>query len=113
MNSVGHFELPARDMKKLAAFYEQLFGWKPEPMGSDYTMVNPPEGIAGGLKPDTRATLIYIEVEDIAAKLREIEVAGGVVVTPEAKVESSDGENRGKIGFFKDPNGTLIGMWSR
>ncbi|MCD4734027.1 VOC family protein [bacterium] len=112
MNNICHFDLPARDSQKSAAFYEKLFGWKLQPMGP-YTLVSPPEGIGGGIDPDGTTTILYIEVESIPAKLKEIEAAGGAIAVPETKIETGNDENYGKIGLFKDPEGTLMGLWSK
>jgi predicted enzyme related to lactoylglutathione lyase len=113
MNNICHFELPAKDMPETAAFYEKLFAWKPQPSGPAYTSVTPTEGLAGGIGPDTKATVLYIEVESIPAKLEEIESAGGVTVLPETKIDAGDGVDHGKIALFKDPEGTLMGLWSK
>lgn len=113
MNHICHFDLPAKDMQKSAAFYEKLFAWKPQPSGPAHTCVIPTEGLAGGIGPDTKATVLYIEVEDIPAKLKDIESAGGATVLPETKIDAGDGMDHGKIALFKDPEGTLMGLWSK
>ncbi|MCD4734026.1 VOC family protein [bacterium] len=113
MNNICYFELPAQNLGKTTAFYEKLFAWKHGSSGAEYAMVNPPSGIQGGLGKETKTAVLYIEVEDITATLKEIEAAGGATVLPETKIETDDGEDFGKFGLFKDPEGTLMGLWSK
>ena len=47
-----HFELIAKDTKKLKEFYTKLFGWRAEDYeGMDYAMLHadPKKGIGGGI----------------------------------------------------------------
>ena len=49
---VMHFELIAKDTKKLTEFYTKLFGWRAEDYeGMDYAMLHadPKKGIGGGI----------------------------------------------------------------
>ena len=42
MNPVVHFEMPAEDRKRMADFYNQVFGWQTQLMGEemgDYVLV--------------------------------------------------------------------------
>ena len=50
-NPVVHFEISGKDGAALGAYYEKLFGWKPQPVeGMPYWMVEKPEeGIGGGI----------------------------------------------------------------
>ena len=52
------------------------------------------------------AVNVVIDVEDIDAKLKEIEAQGGEVSAGRAAV--------GEMGFaayFKDPEGNVVGLW--
>jgi len=100
-------------MPETTAFYEKLFSWRSQHSGPAHTCVTPPEGLAGGIGPDTKTVVLYIEVEDIPAKLKEIEAADGTTVLPETKIETDNGEDFGKFGLFKDLEGTLMGLWSK
>jgi len=64
---VMHFEMIAKDTKKLKEFYAKLFGWRAkEYEGMDYAMVRPDDknGIGGegsGLPPGLG---VYVQVDD-------------------------------------------------
>ena len=34
MNPVVHFEIPAKDRKRMADFYTQVFGWRTQMLGA-------------------------------------------------------------------------------
>ncbi len=36
MNSVVHFEMPAKDRKRVKKFYETAFGWGMQQLGADF-----------------------------------------------------------------------------
>src|SRR5215510_9042113 len=83
MNPVVHFEMPAEDRNRMAAFYQRAFGWKTQMFGpemGDYVLVTtaesdvkpgaPAGAINGGFfpkKPDWPAQYpsIVIGVDDI------------------------------------------------
>ena len=92
MDPVVHFEIPAADMEKSAAFYVAAFGWTPIPaMPGEYTllhtsptsedgMVQQPGRINGAVmrrrSPAERPNLV-VQVDDLAASLARVEAAGG------------------------------------
>jgi predicted enzyme related to lactoylglutathione lyase len=100
MNPVVHFEMPYEDRNRMAAFYAEAFGWKPNMLGpemgnyvvvttteSDETTGRPknPGAINGGFykKPEDAIApqpSIVIAVEDITASLKKLEQAGGKVL---------------------------------
>lgn len=54
MNPVVHFEMPAKDKKRVAKFYTDVFGWQMQQMGpemGEYLLANTTE-----TGPDTRPT---------------------------------------------------------
>ena len=112
MHGIVHFDIPAKDLERQGAFYGELFYWKTRPSG-DYLLVNPPEGLGGGLDPRGQAPVLYIEVEDIEAKLGEIEALGGKTVLPETVIAAGDGGDNGRLALFTDPEGNLLGLWSK
>jgi predicted enzyme related to lactoylglutathione lyase len=98
MDPVVHFELPAEDRERMAAFYGSAFGWQTQLLGPEmgsYTVVTTtesdgsrpttPGAINGGFflktsDPATHAPSVVIAVQDIDASLRAVEQAGGTVV---------------------------------
>ena len=52
--------------------------------------------------------IAYLTVDDLAAKLDEVESAGGRVL-----VRSMPFAGGGEIGLFADPDGNVLGLWQR
>ncbi len=84
-----------------------------EASSGDYLLVTPPEGLAGGLDPRGEKPVLYIEVDSIPETLKKIEELDGKTVLAEMKIDTGDGGDYGKIGLFADPEGTLLGLWSK
>ncbi|MGO9973308.1 MAG: VOC family protein [Solirubrobacteraceae bacterium] len=100
MDPVVHFELPAKDRERMAAFYTAAFGWETQMLGPEmgnYTVVTTtpvvdgrpaaPGAINGGffLRTDDPAPQlpgIVIGVQDISATLAAVKAAGGRVTDP-------------------------------
>ena len=100
-HTIVHFEIPADDVKKLAKFYSELFGWKIEKMPGpiDYWNIEtvPVDekgmpirpGVNGGMmkrqRPDHKP-VNYIAVESVDEYLKKIKVLGGKVLVPKMEV---------------------------
>lgn len=79
----------------------------------EYIMFTTPDNEGGGFTPSSRpvqdGVLLYIEVEDIEKKLKEIEDAGG----KKTKEKTGISPEFGFYALFNDPCGSLIGLWSK
>jgi len=116
---IVHIEIPAPDLEQSAAFYRTAFAWRVDvEEGEGYATFHPPEGsggVGGGLDPSRKAETgeggiaLYIQCDDIAAKLADIEAAGGEAVKPKTEI----GGGHGYYGFFRDPAGNVLGIWCR
>ncbi len=119
---VVHFEMPYRDPKRMAAFYETVFGWKPTFLGEemgDYVVAETTESENG--RPVTPGAIncgffphkpespqhasAVIGVEDIAASMRAVREAGGEVLG-----EPMDVPGVGRYVLIKDTEGNAAGM---
>lgn len=98
MSPVVHFEMPADDRKRMASFYEKVFGWKTQMLGpemGDYVLVTtaekdvksgaPAGAINGGFfpkKPDWPAQYpsIVIGVDDLESAMQRVGKEGGEVL---------------------------------
>ena len=113
MHGFCHTEIPTTDLQKSKEFYSKIFGWKMDEGMPDYVMFSTGDNQGGGLTPQSKPTqdgvILYIEVEDIPAKLGEIEAAGG------KKVKDKTGilPEFGFYGLFTDPCGNIMGLWSK
>lgn len=114
MGKIVHIEIPAPDLDKASEFYTKVFGWKVQMMPEmNYALWSPgDEGVGGGFSKNypinTDGILIHIGVEDIEAKLAEIEDAGGKTVTSKTKIS----DEYGFYAEFTDISGNKMGLWS-
>jgi uncharacterized protein len=123
MDPVVHFELPAEDRERMAAFYTAAFGWKTEMLGPEmggYTVVTTtetdggrpttPGAINGGffMKTDDPASQypsVVIAVQDVRASLSAVEQAGGTVAGPPQEIPGV-----GLYGSFHDSEGNRLSL---
>ena len=116
-NPVVYWEINGTEGKKLADFYLGLFEWKysNEP-GSDFYHFHSGDkeagGIAGGVftgkgKLPHHLT-IYVEVDDLDAYFEKALSLGGTPAQAPFDVKGV-----GRLGFFRDPDGHIIGLIQR
>src|SRR4051812_4325242 len=122
MNPVVHFEMPARDRKRVADFYSQVFGWKMNQLGEEMgnyliaqtaetdenNMVKTPGAINGGFW-ETQESVpphIVISVDNLEESMKMVEDAGGKIIggaTGEGKIDDIPGV--GRYISFEDSEG--------
>jgi predicted enzyme related to lactoylglutathione lyase len=111
MHGVCHIEIPTTDSQKSKQFYSAVFGWQCEDSG-DYALWRA-QGMSGGFTtesmPADGGVVLYIEVENITAKLADIEKAGGTTVTAKTKISDAFGF----YALFRDPCANTLGLWSK
>lgn len=122
--SVVHFEMPAKDKKRVSDFYTKAFGWKMQLMDEKYGgylmaqtaptdeqgMNNTPGTINGGFfdyknEDGYNAPHLIISVENLEESIADVKAAGG-----EIKGEVMDIPNVGNYISFKDTEGNIVGM---
>jgi predicted enzyme related to lactoylglutathione lyase len=108
---IVHFELSANDPKAAGEWYNGLFGWPmshfpefnyvgfmtQENFGGGFANVN--NGIPAG------TTVIYIETDDIAAMVDQVEAAGAMILMRGDPIPGI-----GVIGMFRDSTGNTMGL---
>ena len=123
MDPVVHFEMPYDDASRLAAFYQQAFGWQANPLGpemgnyviamtAESTPAGPvkPGSINGGFYqrkadwPDQYPSVV-IAVQDAAAAMEKVRRAGGEVLG-----EPMDIPGVGKYVSFRDTEGNRVSL---
>jgi len=111
---VMHFELIAKDTKKLKTFYSSLFGWRPEDYPDmDYAMMHADakSGINGGIGSDATGLppglAVYVQVDDVEKSLAHARTLGATKVLQ----EPYDIPGVGRFAVFTDPEGNRIGLW--
>jgi predicted enzyme related to lactoylglutathione lyase len=111
--AIVHIEFKSSDFERTSDFYAKLFDWKTDRNASgSYMKFDGADGPSGGW---VRADLVqspgpiaYLTVDDLAAKLDEVESAGGRVL-----VRALPFAGGGEIGLFADPDGNVLGLWQR
>ena len=111
--AIVHIEFKSSDFARTSAFYAKLFDWQTESNASNsYMKFDSSDGPSGGW---VRADLVqspgpiaYLVVDDLAAKLDEVEAAGGRVL-----VRTMPFAGGGEMGLFADPDGNVLGLWQR
>ena len=82
---VDYIELPAKDLIRTKAFYEQAFGWKFTDYGPDYTSFEDGR-IAGGFSKEGKVVrggpLVVLYASDLAATETKVRDAGGAPMAP-------------------------------
>ena len=122
MDSVVHFEIPAKDVKRALAFYSKAFGWNLSQFpGFEYWSVvttdsdqngmpRSPGSINGGMgkkgEMAPKAVTVTINVSDIDAALKKVKSLGGGPVGKKMPVG-----DMGWSAYFEDTEGNLIGLW--
>lgn len=108
-NGVVHWEIGGHDLDKLTAFYEQLFGWKPTSQDENYRLVEPSDGLRGGLMRCRDGTppyvTVYVAVDDLPAVLSTVGRLGGSPLVPPTPVPDV-----GAFALFRDPEGNVLGL---
>ena len=130
MDPVIHFEMPAKDKRRMRKFYETAFGWQTEQLGKEmgeYVLVTTteldektglpkrPGTIDGGFyqrtdDPLTQHPSVVIEVDDIKEALKKVQEAGGRVL---GGLEPGKPDNIPGVGLyasFIDTEGNRVGM---
>jgi uncharacterized protein len=113
MSRVIHFEIPASDPERAAAFYKKTFGWKIEkwPGPMEYWMVTTgadgAPGINGGLMKNTqvKTTTNTIGVESVEDAVEAVTKAGGTLVMPKTPIPTV-----GYFAYLTDTEGNLFGV---
>lgn len=111
-NKIVHIELPSRDLEVSRKFYSDLFHWKfePQPSVPNYLMWEAGD-LGGGFalvsEPIVGGVVLYLQVDDIAAKLDQIDAAGGKRLCDEYALP----ENYGFSAEFTDPHGNKLGLY--
>ncbi len=105
--AICHLEMYAADGAATARFFGELFGWGTLPTMPQYVAFDPGACVGGILQSHTPTlpALAYIYAMDVAAKLAEIEAAGGRRTGEPMRMPGA-----GCFGYFRDPSETSMGL---
>ena len=110
-SKIVHWEIMGPEGGAMAAFYEDLFGWKTtSPEGFDeYHLVDADQtGVGGavGKGPEGMTYItLYVEVDSIDKTLAAASKAGAEVVMPRTEIPEV-----ATYALFRDPVGNMVGL---
>ncbi|MBI2019870.1 VOC family protein [Candidatus Daviesbacteria bacterium] len=127
MDPVVHFEMPARNRKRVADFYTKVFGWKMTQLGpemgnyllanttetDDKGMVKTPGAINGGFweTKEDNPPHIVISVDNLEEATKKVNEAGGKVLGgSKGDGTPDDIPGVGLYSSFIDSEGNRVGM---
>ena len=113
-NRVVHFEIPSDNPEKAIEFFQTVFGWNFQKLGTeDYWLATTGDensrGINGALmnKKDPRQPVVNtILVENIEDHIKKIESAGGKIVVSKMPLPDV-----GYLAYFMDTDNNIHGIW--
>src|SRR5450432_3441847 len=108
-----HIEFKSANFARTTEFYARLFDWRTEQNASASYMKLSGDGAPSGgwVRADllqAPGPIAYLAVDDLVAKLEEVERAGGRIL-----VRSLPFAGGGAVGLFADPDGNVLGLWRR
>jgi predicted enzyme related to lactoylglutathione lyase len=111
LNTICSLEMyGGADLEATGRFFRELFGWTTMAAMPQYMLFDPGVSLGGVFQAHTPAlrAVAYVYVEDVAAKLGEIEAAGG-----KRMGDPMAAPGMGTFGYFSDPSGTAMGLMGR
>jgi predicted enzyme related to lactoylglutathione lyase len=110
---IVHIEFRSSDFGRTATFYSKIFDWQTQQNASSMYMKHDAENgpTAGWVRAEVSQApgpMAFVAVDDLTAKLAEIEKAGGRTIVPSMPFAGG-----GEIGIFADPDGNVVGLWMR
>jgi len=113
-NPICHFEICVNDKAKGLDFYGKVFDWKfQSDPNLNYSMISTgvePGGeisqAMGEMKP---YVTVYVTVDDINTTIDKAVAIGAHEIVRKTKIS----DEYGFYGMFADPDGTVIGLWSK
>lgn len=121
MAKVVHFEIPFDNKARAMKFYADTFGWELTDMPEmsyvmarsvdvdDQFVPKEPGAINGGLNQrpkEAPAPVIYVDVPSVEEAIKQVEAAGGTVVTPLTPIPGM-----GAYARVTDTEGNVIGLY--
>jgi uncharacterized protein len=106
---IDYIELSVTDVAAAKRFYGEVFGWRFEDYGPDYTSFADGRltgGFSKAAAVRTGGPLIVIFAVDLEAVERRVRAAGGRIVRPTFSFPG------GRRFHFADPGGNELAVWS-
>jgi len=108
---VVHWEITARDPRRLETFYRQMFDWHVDDSPLAYRRVSTGDGINGGIAETDGSwpsgALFYVQVDDLRSYLDKAEQLGASTLLPPTDMADA------RIAIIRDPEGVRVGLMER
>ena len=112
---VVHWEITARDPRRLESFYSEMFEWRVQedsPFSYRQVDTGTQAGIQGGFAGTDGSwpsgALFYVQVDDVRGYLDKAERLGASTLLP-----PTDLADNSTIAIFRDPEGVRVGLVER
>lgn len=109
---VVHWEITARDPRKLEDFYSQMFDWHVDENPVSYRRVDTGNGITGGIAGTDGSwpsgALFYVQVDDLRTYIDKAERLGASTLLPPTEMPDAS-----RIAIIRDPEGVRVGLMER
>lgn len=108
---ICYLEIPAEDIDRSVAFYQEVFGWNVRTRGDGSKAFDDGVGQVSGTwrlnrKPMTEVgLLVYVMVDSVAETIDKVAAAGGTIVQP------IGGDAPEITARFADPAGNILGLY--
>jgi len=130
MDPVVHFEMPAKDNKRVSEFYSKAFGWQMNQLGDEMgsyllagttetdenRMPKTPGAINGGFfkfqeKEGFNVPHIVISVDNLEESMEKVKAQGGKIIGGASGPDTVDDiPGIGRYISFEDSEGNHVGM---
>lgn len=111
---VVHWEITAKDARKLETFYSQMFDWNVNeaPLAVHPVDTGTTAGIPGAITATDGSwptgAFFYVQVDDVRQYLDKAEQLGATTLLPPTQVDE-----QATIAIFRDPEGVRVGLMQR
>jgi uncharacterized protein len=114
MAKIVHFEIPADDLQRAAAFYHDVLGWEASRFGEEpYWLLRTGEdeepganGALVGREELHRSPVVIAGVADVDDVLSRVQKSGGEVIQGKLPVPGM-----GWSAYIRDPEGNTVGFF--
>jgi uncharacterized protein len=111
-NGISYLQVPAKDPRRAAAFYQGVFGWRVDAERDEPSFEDGTGHVIGHFMADLPAAgeagiLPYVFVASVDETLERVVAGGGEIVTQPYL------EGDLWVATFRDPSGNVIGVWQR
>jgi len=103
-NSIVHFDIAGPDDGPLRRFYAELLGWRVDPQGPGYALVETPRLRGAIVEQETAGVVLGVAVTDLDATVKAAERLGAAVVMPPT---DNGWVTKAQV---RDPAGNLISL---